>query len=66
MEDRIRVHVVKYRECKNLILRYKDHVTGKYVRKTSGTASRKDAYKKAQQWEDELNSGKARRRFRVT
>ncbi len=66
MEDRIRVHVVKYRECKNLILRYKDHVTGKYVRKTSGTASRKDAYKKAQQWEDDINSGKYRGRFKVT
>ena len=66
MEDRIRVHVVKYRECRNLILRYKDHVTGKYVRKTSGTASRKDAYKKAQQWEDDINSGKYRGRFKVT
>jgi integrase len=66
MEDRIRVHVVRYRECKNLILRYKDHVTGKYVRKTSGTPSRKDAYKKAQQWEDDINSGKYRGRFNVT
>jgi len=43
MSDRIKVHVVKYRECKNLILRYKDPLTGKLVRKSSGTANTKDA-----------------------
>jgi|GEM_PF-487483 integrase len=66
MGDRIRVHVVKYRECKNLILRYKDPVTGKHVRKSSGTASMKDAHKEAARWEDDLNSGKARGRFKVS
>jgi integrase len=66
MEDRIRVHVVKYRECKNLILRYKDPLTGKHCRKSSGTVSMKDARKAAGRWEDELNSGKAQGRFKVT
>ena len=39
MSDRIRVHVIRYKECKNFILRYLDPVTGKYCRKTSGTTS---------------------------
>ena len=45
MSDRIKVHVVRYRECKNLILRYRDPLTGRHVRKSSGTASKKDARK---------------------
>ena len=64
--DRIKVHVVRYRECRNLILRYRDPLTGRHVRKTSGTASKKDARKAAARWEDELNSGKARGRFALT
>jgi integrase len=59
MISRIRVHVIHYKECKNLILRYQDPTTGKYHRKSAGTASRKDARKEAGKWEDELNSGKA-------
>jgi integrase len=66
MSDRIKVHVVKYRECKNLILRYKDPLTGKHVRKSSGTANTTDARKAAARWEDDLNSGKARGRFATT
>ncbi len=66
MNVEIRVHVVHYAECKNLILRYKDPLTGKYVRKSSGTASRKDARKRAGIWQSELNSGKARGRYAVT
>jgi integrase len=62
----IRVHVVHYTECKNLILRYKDPLTGKYVRKSSGTASRKEARKQAGIWQSELNSGKVRGRYAVT
>lgn len=66
MNVEIRVHVVHYAECKNLILRYKDPLTGKYVRKSSGTASRKDARKLAGIWQSELNNGKARGRYAVT
>ena len=50
----------------NLILRYRDPLTGKHVRKSSGTANPKDARKAAARWEDELNSGKARGRYAVT
>ena len=66
MNVEIRVHVVHYAECKNLILRYKDPLTGKYVRQSSGTASRKDARKRAGIWQSELNNGKARGRYAVT
>ena len=66
MNDRIKVHVVRYKECKNLILRYRDPQTGKHVRKSSGTTSKKDARKEAGRWEDDLNSGKARGRFKAT
>ncbi len=66
MNERIKVHVVRYKECKNLILRYRDPVTGKHCRKSSGTASIKDARKAAGTWEDDLNSGKARGRFKIT
>jgi hypothetical protein len=62
----IKVHVVHYADCKNLILRYRDPLTGKYVRKSSGTASRKEARKRAGIWQSELNSGKARGRFALT
>jgi integrase len=66
MPDEIKVHVVRYPDCKNLILRYKDPLTGKYGRKSSGTASRKDARKAADVWQDELNSGRAVRCGRVS
>ena len=66
MNDPIKVHVVRYGDCSNLILRYRDPLTGRQVRKSSGTASKKDARKAAARWEDELNSGKARGRFVLT
>ena len=50
----------------NLILRYRDPVTGKQVRKSSETTNMKDARKAAARWEDELNSGKSRGRYATT
>ena len=61
VETRIKVHVVRYGNCKNLILRYRDPLTGKHVRKSGETASMKEARKAATRWEDELNSGRGRR-----
>jgi integrase len=69
MNNRIRVHVVKYKDCKNLVLRYIDPVTGKYSRSTvyrdpqtgeeteTGT-NRKEARKLATLWEADLNAGR--------
>jgi integrase len=64
--DKIHVHVVKYRECKNLVLRYIDPLTGKQVRKSSGTASKAEARRLAHQWEADLNSGRDQGRHTVT
>jgi len=59
MSDRIRVHVVKYADCTNETLRYKDPMTGKQVRRSAGTTNKREARKLAAVWEAELNSGKS-------
>jgi integrase len=67
--DRIRVHIVKYGDCKNLVLRYIDPVTGKprrstkYVDPQTGIETptgdnRKQARKLAALWEADLNAGR--------
>jgi len=55
MTDRIRVHVVQYKNCRNLTMRYVDPTTGKQKCRSSKTDNRKEARKKAAVWEDELN-----------
>jgi integrase len=74
---RIKVHVVYYADCKNLVLRYRDPLTGKYVRSTTYTdpqtgvetetgSNRKEARKLANLWEADLNAGRDRGRFTTT
>ena len=58
--------MVKYADCKNLILRYRDPLTGRHVRKSSGTASKAEARRLAHAWEADLNSGKDTRRYAIT
>lgn len=58
MATKIHVHVVRYRDCTNLALRYRDPATGKHVRKTSGTANKPDARRLAHAWEADLNAGR--------
>jgi len=69
MNSRIRVHVVGYKDCRNLVMRYRDPVTGKYQRATkyrdpqTGIESqtgdnRKNARKLAALWEADLNAGR--------
>jgi integrase len=77
MKYRIRVHVVHYKDCKNLVLRYKDPLTGKYERSTvyrdpqtgaeteTGT-NRKAAKKLAALWESDLNTGRDHGRHAAT
>ncbi|MFH1268520.1 MAG: phage integrase SAM-like domain-containing protein [Planctomycetota bacterium] len=76
MNEKIRVHVVRYRECRNLVLWYKDPLTGKYRRSTSYTdpqtgqkfqtgTNRKEARKLAGLWEADLNAGRDRGQFKV-
>ena len=59
MNDRIKVHVVKYADCVNQTLRYKDPMTGKQVRRSAGTTNKREARKLSAVWESELNSGKS-------
>ena len=72
-----RVYVVKFRDCKNLVMRYKDPVTGKYERSTTYTDpqtgevfttgdNRKEAKKLAARWEGDLNAGRAQSRYATT
>ena len=72
-----RVYVVKFRDCKNLVMRYKDPVTGKYERSTTYTDpqtgevfttgdNRKEAKKLAARWEADLNAGRAQSRYATT
>jgi integrase len=77
MTRRIRVHVVAYGDCKNLVLRYLDPDTGKPVRstkyrdpqtgiETETGDNRKLARKLAAQWEADLNSGRDQGRHATT
>ena len=58
MNETIRVHVVKYPNRPNLVLRYFDKSTGKQVAKSAGTPNQKEAAKAAAVWEDELRTGR--------
>ena len=65
--NRIRVGVVKRKDCRNLVMRYKDPVTGLWSTATRYTApqtgevfetgdNRKEAKKLAALWEADLNA----------
>ena len=66
MSGKVHVHVVHYRDCKNLSLRYTDPQTGKHVRKSAGTASRSEARRAAHAWEADLNAGRDKGRLATT
>jgi integrase len=56
--EEIKVHVVAYGDRTNLIMRYADPMTGKYVCKSSGQRTRKEAERAAAKWEAELREGR--------
>jgi integrase len=67
--SKIHVQVVRYGDCKNLVLRYKDPVTGKWGRstkyrdpqtgeETETGINRKEAKKLAALWEADLKAGR--------
>lgn len=77
MANKIHVHVVKYQDCKNLVLRYRDPLSGKYERstkyrdpqtgiETETGDNRKHARKLAAQWEADLNAGRDQGRHSTT
>ena len=66
MSDEIKVHVADYGEDRNLMLRYRDPVTGKQVAKTAGTRNATKAERSAAKWEAELREGRYQRPSKVT
>ncbi len=54
----ITVHVVKYADRENLVMRYVDPMTGKQVQRTTRTAKQRVAEKVAAKWEAELREGR--------
>ncbi|MGD9632725.1 MAG: tyrosine-type recombinase/integrase [Pirellulales bacterium] len=57
MESEIKVHVVRYPNRPNLVMRYVDPITCKQVTKTAGTPNAREASKAAAVWEAELRAG---------
>jgi integrase len=66
MSDDIRVAVASYGDGRNLMMTFKDPVTGKKVARSSGTTSRRDAERAAAVWQDELNTGRYQAASRLT
>lgn len=65
MHDEIKVHVVKYPDRKNLVMRYLDPMTGKQVPRSTGTNKKREAEKVAAKWEAELQEGRYQKRNRM-
>ncbi len=57
MADEIRVHVIQEKDRANLSMRYKEPGTNRQIKRSTGTANRKEANRKAAEWEAELRVG---------
>ncbi|MCA9258509.1 MAG: hypothetical protein KDA61_04885, partial [Planctomycetales bacterium] len=66
MSDEIKVHVVRYPDRKNLVMRYVCPDTNRQVQRSTGTSVEKEALKKAAQWEAELQEGRYLRSSRMS
>ena len=66
MTDEIKVHVVKYPDRNNFMLRYLDPLTGKHVAKSAGTANERKALEAAGKWQAELREGRYQKPSRMT
>ena len=49
--NEIKVSVVKYRDRKNLMMRYKDPISGVLYARTTKTTNKRDAERAAAKWE---------------
>jgi len=58
MSDEIHVTVSSYGDGRNLMMVYKDPISGRKVARSSGTTNRREAERRAAVWQDELNSGR--------
>ena len=64
--EEIRVHIVKEKDRANLSMRYVEPFTGKVVKKSAETDNRKEARKRAAQWEADLREGRYTTPSKVT
>jgi len=58
MREEIKVHVVKYKDRENLMMRYEDPMTNKQVARSAGTIRKREAERVAAKWEAELREGR--------
>ena len=65
-ESEIRVHVVRYPGRTNLVMRYRDPLTGKQIARTTGTSKNREAERVAAKWEAELREGRYQKPSRIT
>jgi integrase len=66
MTDEIKVHVVKYPDRANLVMRYVDPFSGRQVQRSTKTTNKRDADKAAGKWEAELNEGRYKKQCYMT
>jgi integrase len=66
MIDEIKVHVVKYPDRENYVLRYRDPITGLLKTKSAGTPRKGEASKEAGKWQAELREGRYQKPSKMT
>ena len=66
MSDEIRVSVASYGDGRNLMMTYRDPITGKKVAKSTGTTDRREAERAAAVWQNEMSSGRYQAPSRLT
>ena len=66
MHEEIKVYVVEYPDRKNLVMRYRDPVTGKQVQRSTGANKKREAERIAAKWEAELRERRYQKRNRMT
>ena len=64
--ETIKVHVVKYPDRDNLVMRYVDPENGRQVQRSTKTMNDRDAHRAAAKWEAELREGRYQKRSLVT
>lgn len=66
MNEEIRVHVVKYPDRENLVMRYNNPLTGRPVARSTRTTRRREAERVAAKWESALREGRYQKPSRMT
>lgn len=66
MSEEIKVHVAEYGHGRNLMMRYRDPITGRHVARSAGTRVLREAERAAAKWEAELREGRYKAPCRMT